>query len=130
MARFVEDSDRCAVAIDLEDRFSDSGTVAGAFARLASVDEAILDEIVVSCRALGRGLEEVILAVLLGVVHDALGGDAFRVRLRRGPRNEPAFAALTSVLGAPAVEGEVTWPWSEEKIETAARSFPADLVRD
>jgi FkbH-like protein len=128
VAGFVADSDRCAAALDLEDRFSDSGTVAAVFARAGMREELVVDEIVVSCRALGRGLEEAIVAVLLRAVHGALGGHTLRVRLCRGPRNEPAFATLAGVFGIPALEGELIWPWSEAAIEAATSSFPADVM--
>jgi FkbH-like protein len=86
---YLHSSDRCVVSVRLRDRVSDSGTIAGVFARRQG-DSAIIDVIAVSCRALGRGLEGVMLAEALGGIARHLGIERVLVPIIEGPRNHPA----------------------------------------
>jgi predicted enzyme involved in methoxymalonyl-ACP biosynthesis len=80
---------------------SDSGTIAAVFARRLS-DVIIIDEIAVSCRALGRGLEGTILAEVLGRIASHFEVDRVLVPFVEGPRNSPArfwVDATTALTG-------------------------------
>jgi FkbH-like protein len=129
VAAYLADDAACAVAVDLRDRFSDSGIVAGAFARRGVGGELVVDEIVVSCRALGRDLEMVILAVLLRGAHECLGGDQVRIEFVTGPRNAPALTSLEALVGRPVDDGTaVEWAWSEERVAALLASFPVEVL--
>ena len=125
VAAYMTDPDACTVAVELRDRFSDSGIVAGAFARLGGDGDLIVDEIDVSCRALGREVEVVILAVLLRAAHGRLGGDRVRLEFVAGPRNTPARSNLEAFFGRRVHDGEVVeWAWSEDRVDELLARFP------
>ena len=82
------------VQVSLRDRFADSGWV-GMVSGFRRGSEFVVDEISVSCRALGRGLEDLILQQALTRIQ--LAHDASRVIIesRQGPRNQPAVAWIS-----------------------------------
>ena len=129
VADYLGDPARCTVVADLRDRFSESGIVAGLFARRDGDGELVVDEIVVSCRALGRNLEAVILAVLLRVAHERLGGERLRIEFVTGPRNAPARTTLEALVGRPLdVDTGVEWAWSEKRVGELLASFPVEVL--
>ena len=89
LALRLDDRDSRVVTVGLADRLSDSGIVA-LMVGAKNGDELRVDELCVSCRALGRRIEDTMLtkAVLL------MAGDSTPQRvvfaLRKGPRNAPA----------------------------------------
>jgi len=89
LALRLDDRDSRVVTIGLADRLSDSGIVA-LMVGAKNGDELRVDELCVSCRALGRRIEDTMLtkAVLL------MAGESTPHRvvfaLRKGPRNAPA----------------------------------------
>ena len=88
------DGDALLVGVEVADRFSESGVVAGALGRIEG-DEVVVDELFMSCRVLGRGLED---AIIFGALERlAESGSAGSVSLSwvRGPRNEPALSWLS-----------------------------------
>lgn len=85
-----------AVAVSLEDRLSDSGVIAMVLIRFDSFT-AFVDEVTVSCRALGRQLED---AVVIGAIKVAvMQTDTTKVSFvpMEGPRNAPALTWLKSL---------------------------------
>lgn len=56
--------DHDVLTLALRDRFGDSGLVGAAIVRYAG-DRAVIDTFLLSCRVLGRGVEDVLLAALL-----------------------------------------------------------------
>jgi FkbH-like protein len=128
VAAYLADPAACVVAVALRDRFSDSGIVAGAFAQRGVGGELVMDEIVVSCRALGRDLEAVILAVLLRAAHQRLGGEQVRIEFIAGPRNAPARTSLEAFVDRPVQDDTaVEWDWSEERVDALLTSFPVEV---
>ncbi len=93
------------VTVSLADRLSDSGLIGVAVGR-AEADHVLLDECFVSCRALGRGIDDVIVLGALQLIADRLGRSRVRVLFQTGPRNAPAEAFvqkhLAPYLAAPA----------------------------
>lgn len=105
--------ERCVVHIRLSDRLADSGSVAALFARRR--DEAlVVDELCISCRALGRKLEDVMVAEALRRAAGVLGAGRVMLSYRRGPRNGPALEWLAGFSGvSPSGEhGEIELPAS------------------
>ena len=74
--------------LSMRDKFGDYGLVGGAVGAL-STPGYILDAVFVSCRALGRGAEEVLLH---GIAKHAqkLGAGKLVAAFKEGPRNHPA----------------------------------------
>ena len=83
------------MGVALSDDLSDSGVIAAIFAR-RDEEGWIVDDLCVSCRALGRGLED---EIVMGAL-EALG-ETVRFAYAKEPRNQPALAWLARVSEAP-----------------------------
>ena len=83
----------------MRDKFCDSGIIGAIFAR-AEGNQLIIDEISVSCRALGRGIESPMIALALAPIVERSGLRDVSFSFREGPRNMPARIWLTSFSGA------------------------------
>lgn len=85
----LQDKNYEVVAISLADRLSDSGMIGVCVGRNED-DHVVLEECFISCRALGRGIDEVI---VLGAIQKILVDfkkEKVRVCFQEGPRNAPA----------------------------------------
>lgn len=98
VAHYMDDPQRHAVSIALADRLSTSGIIGAVFTRREGA-RLIVDEIAISCRALGRGLETIMIGE--AVRRAAGGATPTRVAFRftPGPRNQPARTWLAQVAG-------------------------------
>nr|QQZ51410.1 hypothetical protein JKL49_10525 [Phenylobacterium glaciei] len=89
-------SERCVVHVRLADRLADSGSVAALFFRRQD-DYLVVEELVISCRALGRKLEDLMVTEALRralaelpaskVVFNHVTGPATRRRATGSPRS-------------------------------------------
>lgn len=77
------------ISITLKDKLSDSGIV-GTCVLKKKFDKAIMEECFVSCRALGRGLDEAIVLGAIKIGTDFLGVNKIKVEFKKGERNVPA----------------------------------------
>lgn len=91
-----------AVTVGLSDRLTDSGVVAAMFGRIVD-DEVFVEEWVISCRALGRELEDAMAASALSAATKQAKVAWFHYRT--GPRNAPAREWLAR-LAACALDDE------------------------
>jgi FkbH-like protein len=92
---YLNAPDRGAFGVALSDDLSDSGVIAAIFARRDG-EGWIVDDLCISCRALGRGLEDdIVLGALEGL------GENVGFAFAEGPRNGPARAWLERLSGAP-----------------------------
>ncbi len=111
VADYIAAPDAHAVAIELADRLSDSGVIGAVFFR-STDDEVHVEEVCISCRALGRGLDDML---VLGAVRAARAVSPVSVSFDHatGPRNGPARRWLESLTdeGLQEPEGRVTLPW-------------------
>ena len=99
VAEYVRGGERRVVSVALADRLSDSGVVAAIFAhREASVLH--VDEISISCRALGRQLEQTMVVESVRRMLLELPSSAVMVDWRRGARNGPALDWLGASSGS------------------------------
>ena len=104
LAQYFTDADRCVVTASLADKLSDSGLIAVVLAAKSGTT-LCLEEIAISCRALGRGLEGGMLHHMLHLAAKSLhAGPPYSFRYVTAPRNKPALAWLHSL--APASLGE------------------------
>lgn len=108
----IASPDSCIVTVSLSDRLSDSGLI-GVCVGTKTGDHIDIEECFVSCRALGRGLDEAIVLGAISEVCRRLGSDRVRVMFREGERNAPAKAFaeknLSGYLNA-AEKFEYTFP--------------------
>jgi FkbH-like protein len=85
-----------AATVGLSDRLTDSGVVAAMFGRIVD-DEVFVEEWVISCRALGRELEDAMAASALAAVTKQAKVVWFHYR--SGPRNAPGREWLSRLSG-------------------------------
>ena len=112
VAHYMDDPQRHAVSIALADRLSTSGIIGAVFTRREGA-RLIVDEIAISCRALGRGLETIMIGE--AVRRAAGGATPTRVAFRftPGPRNQPARTWLAQVAGPFDPDSDlVLVPWN------------------
>ena len=111
-------SDHSAVlTLSLADKLSDSGLV-GVFVGTKQDDFLTLEECFVSCRALGRGIDEIMVKGAIQILLEHFAVTKVFVQFQKGPRNMPAEnfvnAHLSDYVCAPA---------------DFRFSFPEDLLR-
>ena len=121
---------RRVVSVGLADRLSDSGVVAAFFARRhASVLH--IDEISISCRALGRQLEQTMIVESVRRILVELPSAAVRVDWHRGPRNGPALDWL-GASSSPLVgdEGSALIDTQSEAADGVVIEWDGDATHD
>ncbi|WP_448625330.1 HAD-IIIC family phosphatase [Geodermatophilus sp. URMC 64] len=129
LAGWLEDDDVHVVTAGLSDRLSDSGIVALVAGRRGPGDRLVVEELCISCRALGRGIEDVLLAAAVGGLMEASGTDSATVVYEPGPRNEPARAWLAAHSGAPVTApGEVALTWNPATCRSLLAEAPIALT--
>jgi FkbH-like protein len=104
--QYVARPDRAAVAVTVSDRLTASGIVGAVFAAWHS-DVLTVDEVDISCRALGRGIESAIVTAALDSVIGDREGVEVQIPVTHGPRNGPAL------------------DWHRSYLEVASGSTPA-----
>ncbi|WP_323028823.1 HAD-IIIC family phosphatase [Castellaniella defragrans] len=113
LAAFMARNDASVVAVSLSDRLSNSGTIAVLVA-VREQDVLVVEELCISCRALGRQLEDtIVLASLRGVMLFE-GCRQVRFNITEGSRNRPArdwFSRLMDRFGGLHRDGEVQAEW-------------------
>ena len=124
IAQRLDDRASNVVAIRLADRLSDSGIV-GVLVGSRSDSALRVDELCVSCRALGRRLEDAMLTKALLVMAGDPAPDKVVFALSKGPRNEPARRWLASYAGTALDEEAAALEMSFGAI--AARTLPAAI---
>lgn len=90
VARRIADPEYQTVAVRLRDRLSDSGIIGAIFTRCTG-DTILVEEICISCRALGRGIEDTLITeALAGIARRASSARELVFRFVEGARNAPA----------------------------------------
>ena len=105
ISSLVTNADSTVVTISLSDRLSDSGII-GVVVLTKQEDTGMLEECFVSCRALGRGIDQAIVLGSIKFALEALDVDKLKVAFVEGERNLPAqkfceehFAEFVSTSG-------------------------------
>lgn len=95
--RLMEGEDSVVLTMTLSDRLSDSGLI-GVFVGVREGSALVLEECFVSCRALGRGIDEVMVLHAIQLMLDRFGLSEVQVQFTKGPRNAPAEKLVTEKL--------------------------------
>lgn len=95
--QLMSGADTAVLTLNLSDRLSDSGLV-GVFAGRREGDCMELEECFVSCRALGRGIDEIMVCGAISILLQHFGVENLHVQFQTGPRNKPAEAFVTEYL--------------------------------
>ena len=110
-------SDVSVASVQMKDRLSDSGVIAAIVAERDG-KRLIIEELCISCRAMGRQLED---TLILAAIRDMpLFVDCSEVvfRVQHGPRNQPALDWLTRLLR------------SDMRPEPGLHMIPAERLQD
>jgi FkbH-like protein len=102
VVRRLEAPGQFTISIAMRDRFCDSGIIGAIFARTED-NQLVIDEISISCRALGRNIESPMIALALAPIIERYGLRDAAFSFREGPRNLPARMWLSSFTGAPDI---------------------------
>lgn len=101
----MKDPAYCVLTLALKDKLSDSGII-GVLVLKKEAGFARLEECFVSCRALGRGIDRLMLFYALQQALERLGESRLQTDFTRGERNLPAYnfvqEYLQPFLNAPA----------------------------
>lgn len=98
LAAHMDSPDANVAGISLSDRLSDSGIIGLIIGRREG-ETLVVEEICISCRALGRGLEDALILPALAAMPCAQGCRSVRFVVQVGPRNEPARRWLARLAG-------------------------------
>lgn len=100
----VIDPDSCIVAARMSDKLVDSGIIGIAVLRRRA-GHVLVEDLFVSCRALGRGLDDVVVLGMLQVAQERLApGAPLKVEFQDGPRNQPARSFVDTYLASHLAE--------------------------
>jgi FkbH-like protein len=126
LQRRLDDGSLTVIAVSLRDVLADSGVIGAVFCT-GEDDGLVVEDVCISCRALGRDLESaIVLEALRPVVADA---HAARVSFayRRGPRNQPALDWLAAFTGSELGDerGTIVVPWSDAAVAAVIEQVPA-----
>ena len=126
--RYMRRPEVRVVAGSLRDRLSDSGMICIAIVRLDD-QHLVVDELAISCRALGRGIETtLVLAMLLGVFRE-LPATSVVFSFTPGPRNEPARDWLEGLTHTdPTSTGAAVMAWSQTEFESQVSRAPVSIT--
>jgi FkbH-like protein len=124
LALRMTDPDCRVVSAALRDRLSDSGIVCSLVCRRQG-ERIVVDELAMSCRALGRGVETPLVLSALRRVAAELESNAIVFPFTTGPRNEPARSWLVEFTGTDPVEaGEAIFVWREDEADPRLAEAP------
>jgi FkbH-like protein len=97
LAERLNQFNTCVVSVQMNDRLSDSGVIAVIVAERVG-EQLIIEELCISCRALGRQLEDtIILESIRGAAQFADCSEVF-FRIQVGGRNQPALDWLARFI--------------------------------
>ena len=108
--------DYMIVSISLQDCLSDSGLIAVCVGKKTD-DYISLEECFMSCRALGRGIDDVIIMGAIKLLTERLGVQKVKVLFKEGERNTPAKNYIDSYLSEYV-----------DDIKEFKYDFPKDLI--
>jgi FkbH-like protein len=127
VADYMAKPGREAIMVFLKDRLADSGSIATLLCR-RDAETLVVDDLCISCRAMGRFLEDAIVAEALRVAVGDGGVRSVRFAHKPGPRNAPARAWLGAFTGRPVDgEDELEWPWSDERLSSILAATPVTI---
>lgn len=88
--KLMDSSESVVVDVSFSDKLSDSGIICAIVIKQVK-NVAVLDDCFVSCRALGRGIDKLIVLKGIAIALEYLGMDLLYVEYKSGDRNTPAI---------------------------------------
>lgn len=102
---YLDDPRKCVATVVLNDRLSDSGVICVVLAKLEG-SVLFVEELNLSCRSLGRGVEDLVIFSCLQNMEIAQICTEIRFRVTLGPRNQPALLWLRKVIESHDFDGD------------------------
>ncbi|MHB8544094.1 MAG: HAD-IIIC family phosphatase [Leptospirales bacterium] len=124
VAERLQRNDSCVISVQMKDRLSDSGVIAVIVTRRHG-DRLEVEELCVSCRAMGRQLEDTLILTAIRDMPLFLGCREVTFNVQHGPRNQPALNWLSRLL---AIDNNPEPGLHHVPAETFLRFMPADGV--
>lgn len=121
LAGLARNPQAAIATIQMRDRLADSGVIAVLVAQREG-SALRVQELCISCRAIGRALEDTMVLLALRSMPAFEGCTQVLFDTRQGPRNQPARDWLAALLGTPSVPAEGTHAYDAARI----RAFAAD----
>ena len=109
----MDGDDSAVVSVSLKDDLSDSGII-GVFVGKKHKNVLLLDECFVSCRALGRGIDEVLVKQGIQILMDVLKTEKLQISFIDGERNMPARRFVDEYLKE-YVDSSKDWHFKDEE---------------
>ncbi len=85
----LDSNNYCVVSISLSDKLSDSGLI-GVCVGKKTENHINIEEFFISCRALGRGIDDIIALGAIKTITEYFKNNLVKVEFQKGARNEPA----------------------------------------
>lgn len=103
----IDNENSVVITISMSDNLSDSGIISVMVCKKNQLNELEIDECVVSCRALGRNIEDIMLLNGIRLAEEKLKTSRKFVNVNyvKGERNLPAFNWIFKLLGRAPCEG-------------------------
>lgn len=95
--KLIRSPEYAIVTVSLSDRLSSSGLIGVCVGRQES-ECVVLEECFISCRALGRGIDDIIVCTAIQCILRQFQQSKLLVRFQKGPRNKPAEDFVQSHL--------------------------------
>jgi FkbH-like protein len=111
IANYLEDADANIVTVQLTDRLSDSGVIA-AIIGVRKGSQFVVEEVCISCRALGRNLEDTIILQAVSMMPIFAEAESVAFQATVGERNRPALEWLEThaLMPSPPLPGLYSIP--------------------
>jgi len=104
--RKMQDKGSSVISIKLSDRFSDSGIIAIIVAK-KYLNILVIEEICMSCRAMGRGLENRIIFFAINSLISRHECECVEFLVKEGERNMPALTWIKNLQGSTSQAGRI-----------------------
>jgi FkbH-like protein len=130
LAKKIEGENSCVSSVSLADRLSDSGIIATIVAE-KQMDTLVIHELCISCRAMGRQLEDHIIINSLLNMPNFRDCSTINFLVREGPRNLPARVWLANLLNlkAPSIPTEGVYSIARKILESFSEHASINLIK-
>ena len=126
IAQRAADPECAVVAAALTDRLSDSGVILGLFARREG-ETLVVEEFCISCRALGRSLEDTMFTEAVNGILSRLPARRVAIEYALGPRNAPAREWLSRFADVNLENsGRLDLDWDREARTRQVEALPVE----
>ncbi|ABQ27357.1 HAD-IIIC family phosphatase [Geotalea uraniireducens] len=129
VAERLECVNACVASVHMKDRLSDSGVIAVLVCERNN-DQLIVEELCVSCRALGRQLEDTIILGAIRGMSLFTGCRKVAFRVLHGPRNQPALKWLSRLFAMVEVPEPGLYTLQAERIENFVSTDGITLIKE